>query len=225
MNSLCFHVHGWRTCPTAQNREKPEGVPTLLRRRVTPIGQQALSAAWELPETKDARLILSSRHGEFSRTLSLLEAVTSKNEVSPADFTLSVHHALVGLLSIVQGNRKGHIAVASGSESFCLGLIEAATCLRENPAEQVVLIYFDSPLPASFASFNETDEKPLALVLALAATGNNEKFQISFEASRPNEKASASHAQDFIDFLAGDAAEVLSIGVHQRWRWMRHAQA
>ena len=195
----------------------------LLRRRVTPIGQQALSAAWGLPETKDARLILSSRHGEFSRTLSLLEDVTNKSEVSPADFTLSVHHALIGLLSIAQRNPKGHIAVASGSESFCFGLLEAISCLHEHPSEQVVLIHFDDLLPSSFAPFGEPNESPIALALAIASAGDGEEIQIDVKPSCPNEKKSASHAQDFLDFLAGDTAEVLSIGERQRWRWMRHA--
>ena len=143
MKPLNFHIRGWKSWDATRQTGKDEGIPALLRRRVTPIGQHALSAAWELPETKDARLILSSRHGEFSRTLSLLESVANKDEVSPADFTLSVHHALIGLLSIVQENRKGHIAVAAGSESFCFGLMEAVACLHENPSEQVVLIYFD----------------------------------------------------------------------------------
>ena len=223
MNLLGFHVHSWKSWTTSQNVGKAGEIPSLLRRRVTPIGQQALSAAWGLTETQATRLILSSRHGEFSRTLALLEAVTNQNDISPADFTLSVHHALIGLLSIAQHNPKGHIAVASGSESFCFGLLEAVSYLHENPSEQVVLVHFDDLLPGSFASFNEQNESPIALALAIASTGDGAEIQIDVEASRPDEKKSDSHAQDFMDFLASDTMEVLSIGERQRWRWMRHA--
>ena len=88
-------------------------VPLLLRRRVSAIGQQALRAAWGLPAAAEARLIFASRHGEFSRTLSILDALANDQPVSPADFTLSVHHALAGLLSIAQRNRLGHTAIAA----------------------------------------------------------------------------------------------------------------
>ncbi len=103
----------------------------LLRRRVSPLGQHALRAVWGLPESETARLVFASRHGEFGRTLSILDALVSDEGVSPADFTLSVHHALAGLLSIVRKNRQGHTAVAAGSESFFFGLLDALLCLNE----------------------------------------------------------------------------------------------
>ncbi|MGB9154105.1 MAG: beta-ketoacyl synthase chain length factor [Alphaproteobacteria bacterium] len=223
MNSARFHLRGWKSWAPSQNAEKAEGIPALLRRRVTPLGQQALSAAWNLPETADARLILTSRHGEFSRTLSLLESVANKDDLSPADFTLSVHHALVGVLSIVQGNRKGHTAVASGEESFCFGLLEAVACLKENPNEPVVLIHFDDLLPGPFATFNQPDEQPVALALALSAAGEGEAFQVESTPHPLNDNPTASHAQHFLDFLTSGSTEGLSIGEYRQWRWARHA--
>jgi Beta-ketoacyl synthase, N-terminal domain len=223
MKPISFCLRGWESWPSGHGAEKTKAIPPLLRRRVTPIGQQALSVAWHLPETAGARLILSSRHGEFSRTTSLLEAVTSRSDLSPADFTLSVHHALIGLLSIVHKNHRGHTAVASGKESFCLGLLEAIACLKENPDELVVLIHFDDLLPGPFAEFNETGEQPMALALALSATGEGETIQIDFQPTSANEKPSASHAQDFLDFLTSGLIEGLSVGEQRQWRWARHA--
>src|ERR1700681_2963906 len=89
MNPIRFRLRAWESWTPDHNPQKTEALPALLRRRVTSLGRQALGSAWGLPETARARLILSSRHGEFSRTLSLLEAVTSRNDLSPADFTLS----------------------------------------------------------------------------------------------------------------------------------------
>jgi len=224
MKPVSFRLHGWESWAPHDNAEKAIAIPTLLRRRITPIGQKALNCAWELPEAANARIILSSRHGEFSRTLSLLEAIISKSDLSPADFTLSVHHALIGLLSIVQKNHKGHTAIASGSESFCFGLLEAAACLHENPNESVVLIHFDDLLQDSFAEFNNPNEQPIALALALTGVGGNEEFQIDIE---PNSSSvpSALHAQDFLKFVSSDARECLSVGENQKWRWTRNAVA
>src|SRR5580658_10067559 len=75
-------------------------VPVLLRRRITPIGQAVLRAAWSLPGLERARFVFASRHGEFNRTLTMLEAMADDEGPSPADFSLSVHNALPGLLSI-----------------------------------------------------------------------------------------------------------------------------
>jgi hypothetical protein len=223
MKPIGFCLLGWESWPSDHGAEKAKATPPLLRRRVTPIGQQALSAAWHLPETAGARLILSSRHGEFSRTAALLEAVTNKSDLSPADFTLSVHHALIGLLSIVHENCRGHTAVASGKESFCFGLLEAIACLKENPNELVVLVHFDDLLPGAFAEFNEAGERPVALALALSAAGGGEAIRIDFQPTPADEKPSASHARDFLDFLTGGFTEGLSAGEQRQWRWARHA--
>src|SRR5689334_10839923 len=89
----------------------------LLRRRVSEIGQRALRPAWCLSEG-EPKFVLASRNGEFGRTLGLLEALTEREPLSPAEFSLSVHHALIGLLSIARGNGAGHTALAAGADSF-----------------------------------------------------------------------------------------------------------
>jgi hypothetical protein len=225
MKPTGFYLRGWGYWTPDCATERTDATPALLRRRVSSLGRQALSKAWELPEAANARLILSSRHGEFTRTLSLLEAATNRSDLSPADFTLSVHNALIGLLSIAHGNHRGHTAIAAGQESFCFGLLEALACLKENPHEPIVLIHFDEPLPGSFAEFNEIEEQPIALALALAATGKNEFIQINMEQSQSKDTPSASHAHDFLNFLAGSLAEGLSIGPDRQWRWTRHVLA
>src|SRR5690349_17921743 len=100
--------------------------PLSLRRRVTRIGQQALRVAWSLPSSGNVPIIFASRDGEFTRTISVLNTLNKPDTVSPADFSLSVHHALAGLLSIARGNRAGHGAVAAGRDSLWYGLLEAA---------------------------------------------------------------------------------------------------
>jgi len=223
MEPIGFRLRAWESWKSDHSAEKAGTIPALLRRRITPLGRQALSAAWALPEIANARFILSSRYGEFSRTLSLLESVTSGNDLSPADFTLSVHHALIGLLSIVHGNRRGHTAVAAGRESFCFGLLEAIACLKENPDELVVLIHFEEPLSGPFTVFNEPDEWPIALALAISATGEGELLQLNIEASPLDERPSTSHAQNFLDFIISGSMESLSNGEYRQWRWKRHA--
>src|ERR1700677_3515966 len=103
-------------------------LPPLLRRRVTALGKMAFKAAFDLSALEPARFIFCSRHGEFQRTLSILTTLATGEAVSPAEFSLSVHNALAGLLSIAQHNTGGHTAIAAGADSFHAGLIEAASC-------------------------------------------------------------------------------------------------
>jgi Beta-ketoacyl synthase, N-terminal domain len=104
--------------------------PPILRRRVTSVGQLALRAAYCLEQPADEpRVILCSRHGEFSRTLGLIQTVAAGEATSPAEFTLSVHHGLAGLLSIAHRNMAGHTAIAAGPDTFGCGMLEALGCL------------------------------------------------------------------------------------------------
>ncbi len=244
VSALLFHVRGWaawtpgleteaawRRWATgrAGTMEAPPApsapMPTSLRRRVSPLGQAALRCAWGLPDAARARVVSASRHGEFGRTLSILETLAAGETVSPADFTLSVHHALVGLLSIAQGNRQGHIAVAAGPDSFGFGLLEAVVCLQERPSEPVVFLYYDEPLPAPYDRFDRGADQPLAMALSLSLSGTEEG--LSFEAVRPRERggAAGSPGLAFLRFLLTEAEEASCPGERQDWQWRRLAEA
>jgi hypothetical protein len=196
--------------------------PTSLRRRVTPVGQAALRCGWGLSDIATARFILASRHGEYARTLSILETLTKGDGVSPADFTLSVHHALIGLLSIATQNRHGHTAIAAGCDSFAFGLLEAAACLVERPDQPVVYLYFDEPLPAPYDDFYQEDEQALALGLLLTASGDN-PMTVEMTGEGMGRRSATSQALDFIRFILSDSQECSSPSQRLTWVWRRHA--
>jgi hypothetical protein len=190
----------------------------MLRRRVSPLGQQALKAAWELVESASARLIFSSRHGEFGRTLSIMDSLVRQEDTSPADFTLSVHHALAGLLSIARGNHAGHTTVAAGSESLLYGLTEAAACLTEDPAKPVLLVYYDEPLPEPYSHFGRPGEESVALAAVLGADGEGLALRLSTEPSPAGLLASLRPGEDLLNFLEDGATAVTIIGDRLTWR-------
>ena len=196
----------------------------ILRRRVSPLGQAALRAAWGLADISDARIVLASRHGEFSRTLSILDSLANGAGVSPADFTLSVHNALLGLLSIAANNRQGHTAISAGQATFASGFVEALACLVEYPRQPVVLMYFDEALPEPFDCFDETPDQPLALALTLGAEGSGEIFGFSTTSGASNSPRPA-QALDFLRFMLTDTPKLSSRGDNAEWQWRRHAAA
>ncbi|MGH6937800.1 beta-ketoacyl synthase chain length factor [Hypericibacter sp.] len=244
MSALPFHIRGWAAwtpgleseaawrqwatgrAGTVETSPVPAApVPMSLRRRVSPLGQAALRCAWGLPDAARSRIVSASRHGEFGRTLSILETLAIGETVSPADFTLSVHHALVGLLSIAQGNRQGHVAVAAGPDSFGFGFLEAVACLQERPSEPVIFLYYDEPLPAPYDWFDRGAAQPLAMALSLSSAGAGEGLRLGTCTPRDKGDAEPSPGLAFLRFLLTEATEASWQGERQEWQWRRLAEA
>jgi hypothetical protein len=202
-------------------------LPPLLRRRITPIGQKALRAAHDLAETaREARFILCSRHGEFSRTLELMRAAVTREAPSPADFTLSVHHALAGLLSIAANNMAGHTAIAGGLDTFGCAVLEALGCLAAEPQRPVLLIYYDATLPGPYAELDgPAGEAEFAFALLLSSgTGDGDLILTATPAGAPAGVAATQQAKQFLSFLLARRAELISPGERMDWHWFRAAQ-
>ena len=202
----------------------PADLPMMLRRRASPLGRTALAAAMGLPDIDRARYILSSRHGELSRTATILRSLAGNDMPSPADFSMSVHHGLVGLLAIATGNRGGHSAVSAGPESFCYGLLEAAACTVEAPEEPAILLHCDERPEGAFAALFEEPEREGPMVAAIClraeASGEGRAVAMRIEA-REDAGSQRNHALDFLRFVAGGAARMESPGRRIAWEWSR----
>lgn len=203
-------------------------LPMLLRRRLSPMGQRVVGAigacAAGLPP---ARYILATRHGELSRALATLDGVRVDGLPSPTDFSMSIHHALLGVMSIQSGNRLGHTALSAGRDSFMNGLLEAAACIAEKPGEPVILIYADQALPLDYHQFREADDLalPLVVAFALGSPGATATPDISIDYTPMPAAAAAeptaSPAEAFLAFVLSGASEVRAIGERSQWVWRR----
>jgi hypothetical protein len=220
MTALTLQVQDWafwRAADDAAQSADTPALPVLLRRRVGALGRRALAAAWQVMPEPAPRFVFSSRHGEYDRTLGLLDTLIAEGDVSPAEFGLSVHHALAGLLSIATGNRQGHTAIAAGADSFGYGLLEAAACLAERPSEPVLLVHYDEPLPAVYRDVVEDDEhEPAALALALGAGAGGLRLSIDAQPLERNDRG-RSLALAFVDFLRSGDEERRMPGGRMSW--------
>lgn len=200
-------------------------VPVVLRRRVGELGRNALRAAWGMANTGDARFVFTSRHGEFDRTMEILRALSARQLPSPAAFSLSVHNALAGLLSVASKNRCGHTAIGAGVDSFCYGLLEAACRLVEAPDEPVVLVSYDAPLPPPYDELSVIPSETalvLALLLGAARPDAEPAVALSLEAADGAEPEEMP-AKRFLNFVMSDAGDGDYVSRHVRWRW-RHVE-
>lgn len=211
---------GWT--PDTEPVSAPAGVPSSLRRRVTPIGRKVLEAAWSvLPQAGEApRLVLSSRHGEYARTMGLLNSLVDEGQVSPAEFSLAVHHALVGLLSIASGNHAGHTAIAAGSESFGYGLLEAAVCAAAD-GRPVVLMHFDEDLPAEYATIEPAGEAAVAVALVVAPIKHDGGVAVAMSLAPGAAAGGQGLAASFLEFLHSSQSSAECAGERSNWLWRR----
>jgi Beta-ketoacyl synthase, N-terminal domain len=203
----------------------PAALPVSMRRRITAVGQMAFRAAESIGAPVPPRFIFCSRNGEFRRTKGLLEVLARREEPSPAEFSLAVHNALAGILSIQWKNDAGHSAIAAGSDSFGFGLLEAAACLRTEPAEPVLLVFLDEGLSEEYAELGEGKETGLAVALLLTAAKGSDDVMLSFARRPPGAPArpATDSALDFLRFLVTGDAERIAPGDAIEWRWRRDA--
>ena len=204
----------------------PPVLPMMLRRRLSVFGQRVIGAtsacAVGLPA---ARYVLSTRHGELTRALATLGAIETEGLPSPTDFSMSIHHALLGLLSIHAGNRGGHTALSAGRESFANGLLEAAACIAERPNEPVILVHGDEKLPEEYEAFRESDDSALPLIVALAlgppgaTAGDDVTLELSLAAA--NAQPTVDMAAEFLRFFLSDAPTAHVVGRRSSWIWRR----
>ncbi|MEX0828490.1 MAG: beta-ketoacyl synthase chain length factor [Haliea sp.] len=146
----------------------PAAFPAMLRRRLGGLHRHAVDTVGRLADLNKAIFVVGSRHGDYGRTVRLLESLADDDEVSPADFSLSVHNALAGLLSIAMKNRQSHVSIAAGPDTFNAVFMESFGLLYRHPGTPVVVICCDEPLPASYTSMIDLDESdPVVLAVLL----------------------------------------------------------
>lgn len=202
----------------------PSPLPSTLRRRLRSAGLLAAEAILGMQKiSTETRYIFASRHGEFRRNLSLIQNLVRDEELSPADFSLSVHNAIAGLISIANANHAGHTALAAGSDSFCAGLLEACLAMQATPNADVVMIFYDEPLPEPYSKFHDPRESSIAIALHLGAgqSPTNERFGFSWQPKVTQKKESQSQARLFIDFFLRREKDLKIEGQRNTWRLAR----
>lgn len=156
----------------AGDRPDVSFLPAMQRRRLSALARSAFAVAHTCLEPGEAvPLILSSAHGEMARTVDLLRTLAQDEPLSPMSFSLSVHNAIAGQLSIALDNRAPVLALAPGAEGLAAAMVEACGLLQEGH-DNVVVVWYDEPLPEPYPQFAPDEPVlPAALAVRLGRTG------------------------------------------------------
>jgi len=200
-------------------------VPTLLRRRLGPLGRMAAQAAYDCQPCSGAPVVFASRYGDAARSLALLRGFSIADTMSPADFALSVHNAIGAVYSIARRDTGNFSSIAAGPASAGAAVVEAAGLLADGAPEVLVACY-DAPLPGEYSEF--ADEAPATYAwawrLAPPAAGQP-RLSLSCEAANDEPAPQTSglpFGLDVFRFSISPDPVLQRDCDGTRWRWARH---
>lgn len=196
-------------------------LPALQRRRLSRLARMAFAVATPLAEGQPPMpLVYASRHGETPRTFAILSDMAREEPLSPTQFSLSVHNAIIGLWSIQQHDRSEMTALAAEGDGLEHAVMEAALLLAEGAPSVLVVVAEDQP-PAAYQPWIDDVPFPYALALRLRP---GDGWQLRLEAAEDGQPPSTwPHALELIRLLLGQQSHLTQQWKSRRWTWQKTA--
>lgn len=202
-------------------------MPPMIRRHTGRLGKLSCQVAYEaLGDTGGIPIVFSSRYGDVGRSVDLLSALVSGDELSPTSFSLSVHNAVMGLFAMARRDNANSVALAAGDESAEYGIVEACGLLTDG-ADRVLLIVADCPLPSVYSMFEGVNPVTVPFAWAGLVVPAREGQTLWLERDAIPEKRGFAFEQPsglaVLRFLQGDDDELVRGSSGQCWRWSRQS--
>lgn len=154
-------------------------IPPLVRRRMSTLSKAAVQCALMLAEGESPDyIIFSSRHGELTRTISLLKDILAGEDASPTLFSQSVHNTAASHYTIIAKKPVPVTSIGAGEKSLIAALQEAAAYLTLHPNHRILLVDFDEPLGEPFDQLLAVSDSAYAVGLILTG-GDSVKIDLA----------------------------------------------
>ena len=214
----------WSRTPTRlqDSNEAPDVsfLPAMQRRRLGRMARKAFAVGWPLSDGHERMpLVFVSRHGETPRTFDILRDLAADEPMSPTQFSLSVHNAVIGLWSILRGETSEMTALAAAGDGLEYGAFEAAALLAEG-APAVLLVVTEEQPPHAYARW--IDDVPFPYAVGLLLTPGNE-WQLSLNIDTQGaQRTQWPHALNLLQALHTDQSSCLHPWNNRLWKWQRN---
>ena len=204
-------------CPDAS------AMPPMIRRKLNLLGRACAGVVMKLiPQDIDVPIVYCSQHGDIDRTMNVLNDLTIGEPISPTNFSLAVHNAICGVISIHTNNNASISALSFGQEGLIPVLLEAMGFMDAGDSS-VLCILCDTSLPEIFHDSCAYIEIPYAAAFML-----NKEEGIGLELNqRPNDSETKAlllggcEALKFMEFLESDRLEFLTMHNDCLWQVAR----
>ena len=195
-------------------------LPAMQRRRLSRLARMAFSVGWPLAEGHEALpLVFVSRHGETPRTFDMLNELAARQPLSPTQFSLSVHNAVIGLWSIMRGETSEMTALAAAGDGLEHGMLEAAALLEEG-APAVLLIITEEQPPQAYSQW--IDDVPFPYAVGLLLTPGTDWRLTLNSGPEAVSKAHWPHALNLLRTLLGQQPHCQHAWKNRVWTWQRN---
>ncbi len=175
-------------------------MPKMARRRMGVLSKAVAYVSHQCAGGEVYPSIYSSCRGESSRTCDILDDIAAGTDVSPAAFSLSVHNAIAGQMSIATKNTSGSVVFASFGDGMLSALMEVCGRLMEED-KPVFVVFYDEVMPKHYQEF--CDE--LGMVYALGMLFSNQASTISVQFDQDSRnfvpKEQHQHLLEWMNFL------------------------
>lgn len=179
-------------------------VPPLLRRRLNFMGRSCVGEMLQhLQASEDLPIVFSSRHGDIERTLKVLVDLASGEPASPMDFSLAVHNAIAGVLSIHCHITSNISSMATGRGAVVPVLLEAVGLLSDK-VPKVLCIICDVALPEIYRTADCAGDHPFVACFMVTRSASP-ALQLRQDGTATEEACRNDTPLDFIDFLTSGA--------------------
>jgi hypothetical protein len=220
----------WTSAPSLPQgplEAKLDSMPAMQRRRLSGLGRAAAQVAWDC-DAGDAGMpvVFASALGDAERCLRTLKEFAMAGTASPTEFTFSVHNAIGAMYSISRSGTGNYTSISAGRGTAAAGVVEACSLLADG-AREVLLVFYQGPLPGEYAVFE--DEPACTCAWAwrvVAAEQGAPHLSLTWSAGQEPSAAAAPRLPtglEVLRFAISDAPELQQHAADRHWTWSRHA--
>ena len=169
MNNFEFYINKYYFIKT-KNEVDVSSLSPIVRRRLGNLDKAVFTTLSRVFENDIKEIVYSSQKGESER----LDAITTQyeefNEVSPAQFSASVHNFPVGFFTLYNKLNIPYYAIASGKKSLSAGVIKSVIAKRQ----PVLFCYADFDVEPSSVACLISREKNVSAMKCILTPNNCE---------------------------------------------------
>ncbi len=194
-------------------------LPAMQRRRLSRLARMVFAVATPLATGRPPMpLVYASRHGETARTFAILNDLANGEPMSPTQFSLSVHNAIIGLWSIQQQDTSEMTSLAAEGDGLEHAVLEASLLLAEG-APAVLVVIAEDETPGVYAPWISDVPFPYAVALLLKPGCT---WQLSLEtADQQRPRTQRPHAIELLGALLNGQTTFQHQWERRQWNWQQ----
>ena len=182
-------------------------IPPLLRRRLNLLGRACANEILQhIKKDENIPVVYCSQHGDIERTFGILSKAAKGEPTSPMNFSLSVHNAILGVLSIHLGLTANISSISSEQHGLVPVLLEGKGILMSG-SEKVLCVLCDVSLPEIYLDDESLPRNSYAISFIVTKSEGTSLKLIQTE-DEVNMKKTEELPTALINFLSSDKKEI-----------------